>query len=340
MLEELDPSHPLTASVVLTVLLALSAFFSMSETALVRADPFVVRERAEAGSRGAKRLQKLLDHPERMMSTILVGNNLVNIAAASLATFLSVELFGASGAIYATLALTAAILLFSEITPKTIAVRHPEGIAIWGSAALLVMEWILLPFARLMSLLASGLLRLFGIKQVESSTYITTDDIERMVRVGTEEGDVEEFEKQVIEEVFDFTETPVRQVMTPRSDIEYLQKTASLQQGLQAAANSGHSRILVVDGTLDDVLGFFHVKDLLTYTDQELRDNPVSDLIRSVISVRGGLDCHKALARMQRKRTMMALVRDTEDQTIGLVTVEDLLEEIVGEILDEFDDER
>ena len=185
----------------LVVLLALSGLFSMSETAFIRTNSVKVKAMAEEGDRRAKRLVGMLRKPERILSMILVGNNLVNIAAASLATVLAVSIWGARGAVVATFGLTAVILVFSEITPKTLAVRHSEETSLRVSGILRVFDVVLRPVAWLMNHVAGLLLRAFGIRPDETTPFVTQEEIEAMVKVGAEEGEVEAFEQKVIEEV-------------------------------------------------------------------------------------------------------------------------------------------
>lgn len=325
----------------LVALLALSAFFSMSETAIIRANRFHIHERAGRGEHRARVLDKMLQHPEHIISTILVGNNLVNIAAASLATVIAVGLWGAPGAVYATFGLTAIVLVFSEITPKTLAVRRAESISLWAAIPLRFSEYLLRPVARVLSGVARIILRLFGVKApIAAAPFVTQEEIESMVKVGAREGEVEKFEAEVISEVFEFTETDVRDVMTPRDDVKYLDKDQSMRTALDLSAQTGHSRLPVVDGDFGHVLGFVHVKDLLAYSDEELESEPVTDVLRGVLFTRDDARSDKVLIRMQREHKLMAIVQDDEGRNIGIATAEDLLEELVGEIHDEFDMEE
>lgn len=323
----------------LVALLALSAFFSMSETAIIRANRITINERARRGEHRAKMLDKMLHHPEHIISTILVGNNLVNIAAASLATVIAVGLWGAAGAVYATFVLTAVVLVFSEITPKTLAVRRAESISLWAALPLRFFELLLRPFARVLAWIAQIILRPFGIHASSRGVpYITQEEIESLVRVGAREGEVEKFEAEVISELFEFTETPVQDVMTARDDVRHIDKQEPMRVALELSAQTGHSRLPVVDGDFDHVLGFVHVKDLLRYSDEELDTEPVTDVLRGVLFTRHDARSDKVLVRMQRDHKLMAIVQDLAGKNIGIATAEDLLEELVGEIHDEFDE--
>lgn len=322
----------------LVILLAFSGFFSMSETAFIRTNSVMVKGKADEGDRRAKRLEKLLRRPERLLSAVLVGNNLVNIAAASLATVIAVQLWGAAGAVIATFGLTFIILVFAEITPKTYAVQHAEGISMRISAPLLLADRLLRPFAWAFQRIAVVILRLFGIKVDQDEQYfVTQEEIEMMVKVGAEEGEVEAFEQKVIEEVFDFTETHVHRVVTPWPKVRFLNKDATLREALDLISESGHSRIPIVDGDMEHVMGFVHAKDLLKHTDEDLETEPVTDELRAVLFTDSKTPADKVLARMQRERKLMAIVQDRDGKNLGIATVEDLVEELIGEIHDEFD---
>lgn len=321
----------------LVALLGMSGFFSMSETALVSADRFELRSLAEKGDRRARRLESMLDEPERLLTTILLGNNLVNIAATALATSVALSLFGSYAVAISTGVMTFLILVFAEITPKSIAVRKSLQLALGVSGPLRVVENILWPFVRLFSAIAKGLLLLVGIKTDERTPFVTQAQIEGLVRMGAQEGEVEKFEAHVISEVFDFTETDIHEVMTPVEKVQYLRKDATLREALELSARTGHSRIPVVDEDFDHVLGFVHVKDLLRFTDEELGSEPVTDVLRAVLFVRHDAHSDKVLVRMQREHKVMAIIQNEEGHNVGIATAEDLLEELVGEITDEFD---
>ncbi len=320
-------------------LLALSAFFSMSETALVGADRLEIRHRRDAGDAKAKRLESLLEHPEKLLTTILLGNNLVNIAATALATVISVSYFQSqnTGVAVATVVMTVVVLIFAEITPKSLAVRRALPIALVLAVPLRLVQTVLYPFVVLLTGISRGLLALVGVKTDANAPFITQAQIESLVRMGAQEGEVERFEERVITEVFDFTETDVHLIMTPREKVRYVEKSYSMREALELSAGTGHSRMPVVDGSFDHVLGFVHVKDLLRYTDQELEDDPVTDVLRGVLFVQHDTPSHEVLVRMQREHKLMAIIQDDFGHNIGIATAEDLLEELVGEITDEFD---
>ncbi len=311
----------------------------MSETALVSADRHELRAAAERGDRRAKRLEKVLEEPERLLTTILLGNNLVNIAAASLATAIALDRLGPGslGIAVSTGVMTFVVLVFAEITPKSIAVRRSMQLALAVALPLKIVELVLWPFIIVLSFLSKGILRLIGIKTDEKIPFVTQAQIEGLVKMGAEEGEVEAFEQRVISEVFEFTETDVHTVMTPRDKVVSVAKEDNMRKALEVSAKTGFSRIPIVDGDFDHVLGFVHVKDLLRFTDDELANEPVTDILRGVLFTRDDTASDKVLVRMQREHKLMAVIQDPDGRNIGIATAEDLLEELVGEITDEFD---
>lgn len=325
-------------SAFLLLLLAGSFFFAMAETALISADRIRIRTLAAQGDLRAQTLERLLKEPERFVTTVLVGNNIVNIVAASLATALAIQLWGpAKGAALAAVGMTGIVLVFGEITPKTLAVKRALPLSLRVARLVATLEWVLRPVSAVFSAIAVGLLRLFGVRGDVRAPFITQEQIQMLVHEGVKEGEVERFEQRIISEVFDFTETPVEKVMTPRERIRHLSKSATLLEALELAGRTGHSRLPVIDGDLDHVLGFVHAKDLLRFSDTELRELPVTQVLRSVLFARAETRSDHVLARMQRERKLMAIVQGVDGRNLGIATVEDLLEELVGEIHDEFD---
>ncbi len=309
----------------------------MSETALVSTDRLALRHKAEAGSKRAKRLEAMLDEPERLLTTILLGNNLVNIAATAVATAMALQLFDSYAIAISTGVMTFLVLVFAEITPKSLAVRRSMPIALVVSRPLKLIETVLYPFIWLLGGITKGLLALFGVKTDAKVPFITQAQIESLVKMGAKEGEVEQFEERVITEVFEFTETDVEEIMTPREKVQYITKDVPMRTALELSARTGHSRLPVVDGNFDHVLGFVHVKDLLRFSDEQLAEEPITDILRGVLFTQQDTQSDKVLVRMQREHKLMAIIQDADGQNIGIATAEDLLEELVGEITDEFD---
>ncbi|MES2155076.1 MAG: hemolysin family protein [bacterium] len=326
--------------VALLALLAAAMFFNMSETAMIGVNRVTVRQRADAGDRRARRLDHMLDDPQRILSTVLVGNTIVTISAAALATAIAEQVIDRFPALIATVSVTVVVLVLCELVPKTLAVNHPLGFALALARPLRVVESILKPFIGLAGGTAKAITRLLGQKTTSKAPYITSDEIEMLVRMGVEGGEVRHFEQRVISDVFDFTETDVAKVMTPAAKVHWVNKDATLGAAAQLAAKHGHSRIIVADGRFDNVLGVVHIKDLLHYGDDELASLPVTLELRAVIYANHDLPADKLLVQMQKAHRLMAVIQDGYGRNLGIVTGDDLVEELVGEMHDEFDRAR
>lgn len=323
---------------ILFVLLAGSAFFSLSETAMIGVNRLKIRRLAEGGDARARRVDTMLDEPERIIGTVLVGNNIVNIAAASLAAVIAVQLYPTHGILISSILTTLVVLIFCEITPKTLAVQHPLALSKLVAKPLRIVEAVLKPVIFLVAGASKMIVRLFGEKPSGKAPYITSDEIEVLVRMGVEQGEVDQFEQKVIQELFRFTETDVRKVITPADRVHYVLRTATLQDAAELLGQSRRTRVLVVDGDFDHVLGCVFARDLLRYTDEQLASSPVTHALRAVLFVPAELPADRLLVRMQKEHKLLAVIQDpATGRNLGICTVEDLLEELVGEIHDEFD---
>jgi len=327
-------------AVLLVLLFAGSAFFATSETAFIGVSRLQVRRRAEAGDRRARLVDAMLDDPERILSTVLVGNTIVNITAAGVATHVAESLALPLATTVATVAVTLVVLILCELVPKTIAVGNPLAVAKATAPALRAVETLLRPVIGASVAIARALVRLVGVKTQGKAPYITSDEVEMLARMGVEGGGVARFEQKVISDLFEFTETDVQEVMTPRGKVHFLPKTARLADAAQMAAAEGRTRILVVDGGFDHVLGCVHTRDLLRYSDLDLGRLPVTHTLRRVLHAAHDTTGDALLRRMQVEHCLLAVVQGADGRNIGIVTAEDLLEELVGEIHDEFDAAR
>jgi CBS domain containing-hemolysin-like protein len=333
------PPAVIPEAAALAALFALSAFFSMSETAMIGVSRLQVRHRATAGSRRARLLDRMLDDPERILSTVLVGNTITNITAAAVGTVIAEQVFTRFAHILATLAVTVVVLIACELVPKTLAVQNALPVALALARPLHVVEVILKPLVGTAAAIAKVLVRPFGLKAKGKAPYITSDEIEILVRMGVEGGQVERFEQKVISELFDFTETDASRVMTPAAKVHFLPKGAVQLEAAKLAAKEGRSRILVVDRDFDHVLGFVHIKDLLKHSHRELAALPITLGLRPVLYAPHDTRADRLLVRMQREHRSLAVIQES-GRNRGIVTADDLLEELVGEIHDEFDAAR
>lgn len=326
--------------IVYLVIIGLSAlasgFFSGSETALIGIQQERVHQLARSGKRG-KRVQQLFADPDRLLSTLLVANNLVNILGAAVATTLFIDLLGETwGPWVSTLAVTAVILVVGEITPKTLAARHPE----WFSLAVAPTIWrlssVLGPVARFFTAITRGLFRLFGVSALPPSRHVTEDDIRALSELGLAAGGIEHVEHEIIDALFTLADRPVREVMTPRVDMTTLETPVDIERVRDAVSATGHSRYPVSSGDLDDLAGILYVKDLL-----QLRESPSPDqivsLLRTPMFVPESAPILHVLQDLRAGRSALAIVLDEHGGVDGLVTIKDLVAELVGELQDEYD---
>lgn len=316
-------------------LLILSAFFSSSETALMSVGRIRIRHLAETGDRRAQLVQKLRQDPNKLLGPILVGNNLVNIALTSMATALCLHVFGSRGLGIAMAATTAVILLFGEILPKGFAACDAESTALKVARPVYLAVKILTPVAWVFTVVTGFILRLFG-KKPGRGQVITAEEFRTFVDAVEQQGVLDSEEKEMIEGIVQFSDTAVDEIMVPKPDILAVSSEMPVSEAFQIVLNGHFSRLPVYQGTLDNVIGFVHVKDLAKAM-LAGKDEPVKNLVRPVIFVPQTRKVDDLFKDMRRQGVHMAIILDEYGSTIGLVTMEDLLEEIVGDIRDEYD---
>ena len=284
---------------------------------------------------GAEILKGLKDDPHRLLVTILVGNNVVNIAMSSIATGLLSYYFSQSVAVLtATFGITALVLLFGESAPKSYAVENTESWALRIARPLKISEYLLLPLIVTFDYLTRQVNRITGGRGEIESTYVTREEIRDIIETGERAGVLEEDEREMLQRIFRFTSTIAKEVMTPRLDMDAVSKDATVDEAIQQCVQSSHTRLPVYDDSLDNVLGIVHISDLVRdYTYGERDDVDLEDLIEETLHVPESKNVDELLAEMREKRLHMVVVIDEFGTTEGLVTMEDITEEIVGEIL-------
>ncbi len=316
-------------------LLGLSAFFSATETALTTLYPWKLRELAEREN-GPFRL--LAQDITRFLTTILVGNNLVNIAATALVTKLATEAFGSAGVGVATGAMTFLILFFGEITPKSLAVHHAPGIARLAVWPIYLLSLLFYPLGRFFSFASGGLLRLLRLEP--RGTPLVSEEELRLILAGAEEaGAIEAQEEEMIHSILELEETPVREIMTPRVEMVAIEAEATLEEFLHLFREHGYSRVPVFRESVDHIVGIAYAKDLLDYhCEEDLKGRTVASIAHPPYFVPENMDAWSLLKELRRRKVHMAIVVDEFGGTAGLATMEDVMEEIVGEIYDETDE--
>ncbi|MDF9747350.1 hemolysin family protein [Natrinema salsiterrestre] len=330
-------------AVALVALVGLSAFFSSSEIALFSIPKHRVEGMAEDGIPGAERVKALKSDPHRLLVTILVGNNIVNIAMSSIATaILGLYLGGLAAVTAATLGITAVVLLFGESAPKSYAVENTESWSIRVAGPLKAAEKLMLPLVVLFDYLTRQINRLTGSTGAIETPYVTRDEIQEMIESGEREGVLEEEEHEMLQRIFRFNNTIVKEVMTPRLDMTAVPKDADIDEAIETCIQSGHARVPVYEGSLDNVQGVVHIRDLvrdLNYGEPVNDELEIADLIQPTLHVPESKNVDELLGEMRENRMHMALVIDEFGTTEGLVTMEDMIEEIVGEILEGGEDQ-
>ena len=323
---------------VLVVLLGLSAFFSSSETALTTVNKIRVRTMADLGDSRAITLSKVIEQQSKMLSAILIGNNIVNISASSLMTTLTINVFGSEAVGITTGLLTLLILVFGEITPKTMSTISAEKIALSVAKIIYWLMNVLTPVIFIVNKLSLGVLMLLKVDPNAKHDSITTDELRTIVEVGHEEGVIETEEKKMINNVFDFGDSLAKDIMVPRIDMTLVDVEATYDELIEIFREEMYTRIPVYEETTDNVIGIINVKDLLLIDDHE--NFHIRDYIREPLYTYEYKKTAELMMEMRKTFNNIVIVLDEYGATAGLITLEDMLEEIVGEIRDEYDEDE
>ena len=325
-------SIPLQALLLLMlVLLMLSAFFSSSETGLVGLNRYRMRHKAQSGHRGAKLAQRLLNKPDRMFGLILLGNNLVNILAASISTVIFLRLLGDAGIWVSTLVLTVIILVFAEVAPKTIAAVYPERIAYPASYVLSALMRVLYPLVWLINLAASFIIRLFGVEHgTLSQDHLTREELRTLVKEGGRT--ISDDHQQMLINILDLEYGTIDDVMVPRQDVVGIDLDDEWETILQQLTRSVYTRLPVWRGDLDEMVGLLHIRTVMVKLSQaNLNRTELERSIRTPYYIPEGTSLTQQLLEFQKRERRMGMVVDEYGDIQGLVTLDDILEEIVGE---------
>lgn len=315
---------------VLCVLILLSAYFSASETAMMTLNRYRLRHLASSGHKGAIRATKLLDRPDRLIGLILIGNNLVNILASSIATIIGLRLFGDIGIAISTGVLTLVVLVFAEVTPKTFAALHPERIAFPSSFILQFLLIVLSPFVKIVNGITSGVLKLAGINSTKTSDALSQEELRTVVH---EAGAlIPRRHQEMLLSIMDLEKVTVEDVMVPRSELYAININDEFKSINKQVIQSPHTRVLLYRDTVDDAVGFVHLRDALRLQSKEQFSK--SSLLRAVKElyfIPEGTPLNVQLSNFQQNKERIGLVVDEYGDIQGLITLEDILEEIVGD---------
>ena len=333
--------HSIAAQLVaILILIALSAFFSSAETAMTSVNQIRIQTLAEEGNKRAVRLLRILQNSQKMLSTILIGNNIVNMAVSALTTSLTIAVVGNAYVGIATGLLTLIILLFGEITPKTLATIEAEKIALAYAGIIGILMTLMIPVVWVVEKLGQQVMRLFRVDASSRPVVVTPNEIRTMVRVGEQGGSIENEEKEMIDNVFDFGDFMAKDVMIPRIDMTIVDVKTTYEELMAIFREDMHTRFPVYDTDTDNVIGIINIKDVLLLTESQKKDFSIRNILREAFFTYEQKPTRDLMVEMRRRRVSIAIVVDEYGATAGLVTLEDLLEEIVGEIRDEYDEDE
>ena len=323
---------------ILIVLLLLSAFFSSAETALTTANKIRMRTLSEAGNKQADRVLRITEDSGKMLSAILIGNNIVNLSASSLATILATDYFGSAGAGIATGILTFLILIFGEVSPKTMATIRADQMALSYSGVIEFLMKILTPIIIIINKLAMIYLHCMGINPKDADNQVTEEEIRTIVDVGQESGVIETEEREMIHNLFDFGDAEAKEIMVPRIDMTFVPADATYEEVLEIFRKDMFTRLPVYAESPDEVIGIINMKDFLLIEDPETFS--IDKILREPFFTYEHKNTADLFIEMRKNSLSLAIVVDEYGSTAGLITLEDLLEEIVGEIRDEYDQDE
>lgn len=321
--------------IAIIILLCLSAFFSSSETALTTVNQIRMRTLADNGDKRAARVLHVTGNPGKMLSAILIGNNIVNLSASSISTSLAIHLFGNTGAGIATGILTFLILIFGEVTPKTMATIKADSMSLTVAAPIGLLMKILTPVIFIINKLSLGLMFLLHVNIKDAQKKMTEEELRTIVDVSQENGVIEHEERDMIHNLFDFGDAEAKEIMVPRIDMTFVQADATYQEVLDIFRQDMFTRLPVYEDSTDNVIGIINMKDFLLQNDTPKFS--VRNLLREPYFTYEHKNTADLFLEMRKSSISLAIVLDEYGVTAGLITLEDLLEEIVGEIRDEYD---
>jgi len=319
----------------IVVLILFSAFFSASETAISTFNRIRVKKQAQDGNAGAGRTLRLAEQYDKTLSTILIGNNIVNITASSIATLIATALLGARGAVASTVVMTLLVLLFGEILPKNYAKQHADRIALGVSGPLRFFDWLLTPLSFAFTRLSRSLTQ--GAAPADTPS-VTEEELMYIIDSIEEEGVIEEEERDLVQSALEFDEITVREIVTPRVNMVALDVEDSREEIIETILNEGYSRIPVYENSVDNIIGILYSRDYLARVIRGEEPIGLRELLSEPYFVHKGMKLSQLLSQLKNRQRGIAVVLDEYGGTLGIVTVEDIVEELVGDIWDEDDE--
>ena len=323
----------ISSILIIVLLLAFSAYFSATETAFSSLNKTRLKAMAEKGNARAALALKLSEQYDQLLSSILVGNNVVNIATSSISTLMFVRMLPNIGATVSTIVITIVVLIFGEISPKSLAKENPEKFAMVSAPIIRVVIWVLTPINFLFTQWKKLLSKLF---KSDDSRRMTQDELLMLVEEVAQDGSIDKSEGDLLRSAIEFTDRDAEDILTHRVDLEAVPVTATKEEVAKSFSESRYSRLLVYDGSIDNIVGVIHQKDF--YTGTGISDRPLTELMKEPVYVPQSIKISDLLKVLQKHKAHIAVVSDEYGGTLGIVTMEDILEELVGEIWDEHDE--
>lgn len=322
----------LLLGILILFLMFVSAFLSASETALISLSKIKLRHLIEKEVKHSKSIQRLITKSDKLVAAILIGNNFVNIAISAIATLIFVHFFGEkAGVIFSTLITAFLILVFCEITPKIFAIAHAEKVSLKVSPVMEMFVFIFRPLIAIFTTISSFILKIFGLKPTHRAALITEEELRLMIEVGKEEGVLTDEERKMFHRLFEFGDTKVSEVMVALEQMVKINLGSEPEELIKLFAEEGHSRIPVFEGSPNNITGVIHSRDLI-YVLSEKNLFHLTDLVHPIHSIDPDKRVNELLREFQRLKIQIAIVVDKNNKACGMVTLEDLIEEIVGEI--------
>ena len=332
----MDPSDAITI-LILIILILLSSFFSSAETCMTAANRIKLKSLADSGSKNASVALSILENPGKLLSMVLIGNNLVNISASALMTVFVTKKYGSAAVGIGTGILTLLVLLFGEVVPKTAATADPEKLAMRYAPVLRILTIVFTPLVFILNILAAGVLRIMGIDRNPANSLITEEELISYVDVSHEEGVIESEEREMINNVLDFGDAQAKDVMIPRMEMQAVEDTITYADLMNEFQENKFSRLPVYAESVDNIIGIIYLKDICFYHGNK-EAFKVGAMVRPAHFTYEFKKASELLIEMRKESTSMCVVLDEYGAVAGIITLEDLLEEIVGDIRDEYDE--
>jgi len=325
--------------VVIAVSLVAVALLSCSESSIIAVNKLRIRGLIEKGDKRAKAVQRIFERHDRLFSAVILSGNLFTVLATSMGTALAVSLFGKDyGIVIATIAMTFLTVVFGELAPKTFAVTHAERVTLLIAKPLEIYIKAIMPLIWIFNSASNIVLKIFGVKETKPSPSVTEEEIKTMLQIGKEEGAIEEEERKMLHRVFEFGDKMVSEAMVPRTEIVAVPSGATVRDAIRLVSEEGYSRYPVISENIDNIIGILYIKDIvIRMSEGDISGLPVTELMREAYYIPENKMVSELLDEMQKRKFHIAIVVDEYGGTAGLITLEDIIEEIVGGLQDEFE---